>query len=113
MRKQGVVLRSPTPPIWRLENADRKRLKGLRMKKALGEVFYEKDETGKARAILYRKGNGEKYETDPCPFCGLKHVHGDGDGHRAAHCYKPEKEATATDGTIVRESDGYIVRTKL
>ena len=28
--------------------------------------------------------------TFPCPFCGRKHIHGGGPGHRAAHCYPSE-----------------------
>ena len=82
------------------------------VKKKLGEVFYEKDDTGKARAVLFRSAGNDSSKCDPCPFCGFGHNHGEGDGHRAPHCYKPVKEVTATDGTIVKEEDGYIVRTK-
>lgn len=34
--------------------------------------------------ILYR--DTPYTHTDPCPFCGEEHFHGDTDGHRALHC---------------------------
>ena len=24
--------------------------------------------------------------TEPCPFCGIRHIHGLGPGHRSQHC---------------------------
>ena len=35
-------------------------------------------------AVLWR--NTEESETDTCPFCGRRHRHGTGDGHRVVHC---------------------------
>jgi hypothetical protein len=45
--------------------------------------------------ILWRKKGSHK--SDKCPFCGLIHMHGSGEGHRGAHC----RDTFLEDGTIV------------
>jgi hypothetical protein len=65
---------------------------------------------GRPYAVLYRKDENEKIEI--CPFCGKRHVHGIGDGHRTAHCIDGSKEITADDGTVLTQDSGYILRTK-
>lgn len=65
---------------------------------------------GKAYVVLRRKD--EDSDTEPCPFCGLRHSHGSGDGHRVAHCYGSDiRQEIQLDGVTLRKRDGYIVRT--
>lgn len=65
-------------------------------------------------AVLRR--DTEDSPTDPCPFCGSPHWHGETDGHRVADCNVKSSgflaEITVRDGTVLRQSDGYIVRTR-
>ena len=61
-------------------------------------------------AVLWR--DFEDSKTDHCPFCGEKHVHGIGDGHRGAHCTGGKTETYAKDGTILHQKDGYILKTR-
>jgi hypothetical protein len=64
-----------------------------------------------AYAVLRR--DSERGETDPCPFCGRRHTHGDGDGHRVAHCSSAEtRREIQVEGVTLRKSDGYIIRTR-
>ena len=63
-------------------------------------------------AVLWR--NTEDSETDTCPFCGRRHRHGKGDGHRVAHCgnsYIICTKRNAKDGTVLEQERGYIIRT--
>lgn len=62
------------------------------------------------RLVLYRDDEGSR--TDVCPFCGDKHVHGEGDGHRSPHCIVDGATVVASDGTILHQKDGYILRTR-
>lgn len=58
--------------------------------------------------ILKRKIGSEK--TDECAFCGKRHIHGRGEGHRIVHCLTGGNESVvATDGTILYKKDGYII----
>jgi hypothetical protein len=56
----------------------------------------------------------EEDKTDVCMFCKKRHSHGDGDGHRLAHCDETSKsftpEVTLRDGTTVRAEDGYVLK---
>lgn len=74
------------------------------------------------RAYLVLKRLPEDAPTEHCPFCGWRHVHGKGDGHRSPHCFTtpywyrgrqrfPRTTVTAGDGTQLSVEDGYIVRT--
>lgn len=65
---------------------------------------------GIAFAVLVREEEGSY--TELCPFCGLRHLHGAGDGHRAAHCTQGEDELLCEDGTILRRNMGYIIKTR-
>lgn len=65
---------------------------------------------GRPRAVLYRENENAK--TEICPFCGKRHIHGIGDGHRTAHCTDGSKEITAEDGTVLTKDHDYILRTK-
>lgn len=76
----------------------------------LRDVEYEMID-GRAYAVLRRERAGSP--TSFCPFCGDRHIHGIGDGHRGAHCARvvwPEVETS--DGTILRQSDGYIIASR-
>jgi len=70
---------------------------------------YEPD-GARAYAVLWR--DTQKSKTDPCPFCGKRHTHGLGDGHRVAHCVDGNNQAKAKDGTILEKEHGYIIRTR-
>lgn len=64
----------------------------------------------RAYAILRRDHEGAR--TAFCPFCGDRHIHGLGDGHRGAHCATVVwPEVRTSDGTILRQSDGYLIST--
>ena len=66
---------------------------------------------GKEYIVLWREK--EKSETEFCPFCGKRHIHGKGDGHRVSHCTSGEDIFTRkSDGKVFKQSQGYIVRTK-
>ncbi len=41
------------------------------------------------RAVLVGEGDGARYVVERCPYCGRRHVHGAGDGHRVPHCLAP------------------------
>ncbi len=77
----------------------------------LDEVEYEVHGL-RAYAVLRR--DSEDSETDPCPFCGRRHTHGTGDGHRVSHC--PDlglrKEIKTKDGITLSQSDGYLIKTR-
>ncbi len=60
-------------------------------------------------AVLWRES--EQAKTLPCPFCGDRHTHGIGDGHRIPHCINPKEKVTASDGTVIFAKRGYIIRT--
>lgn len=56
--------------------------------------------------------DSEDSPTDYCPFCGERHTHGQGDGHRASHCALGNPFFTRkSDGKIFEQKRGYIVRT--
>ena len=66
---------------------------------------------GEEYIVLWREN--EESPTDFCPFCGKRHIHGKGDGHRVSHCAFGEDTFTRkSDGKIFKQSQGYIVRTK-
>jgi hypothetical protein len=61
--------------------------------------------------VLWRET--EESPTDFCPFCGKRHTHGQGDGHRTEHCaFGNETFTRKSDGKIFEQNKGYIVRTK-
>lgn len=80
-------------------------------------VEYENDD-GWSFAVLWR--DSEQSQTDVCPFCSKRHFHGVGDGHRSAHCEKVwqkngekiKSEVSAEDGTVLKQQDGYIIKTR-
>lgn len=61
-------------------------------------------------AILWR--DAENASTDHCPFCGKRHTHGAGDGHKVVHCTSGVKIILAKDGTNLIRDKGYIIRTR-
>lgn len=66
---------------------------------------------GREYIVLWRET--EKSLTDFCPFCGIRHIHGQGDGHRSAHCaFGNETFIRKSDGKVFERDKGYIVRTK-
>lgn len=65
---------------------------------------------GGSFAVIRR--DSEESKTDPCPFCGERHIHGIGDGHRTAHCRKGSTEILAADGTVLFQKHGYMLRTR-
>jgi len=61
--------------------------------------------------VLWR--DTEKSSTEFCPFCGNRHKHGQGDGHRLTHCVPGKETITRqSDGKIFSQRSGYIIRTK-
>ena len=75
---------------------------------ALREPEYEVHNL-KAIAVLRRRDTG--CATTPCPYCGEPHHHGEGDGHRTAHCVNPTSlEVVTPNGTTLRHQDGYFLR---
>ncbi|MFL6210227.1 MAG: GIY-YIG nuclease family protein [Pyrinomonadaceae bacterium] len=65
----------------------------------------------RAYAVLRR--DTEESATDSCPFCGRKHIHGIGDGHRVVHCSSVDAREKIDAGNLtLRQSDGYIIKTR-
>jgi hypothetical protein len=63
----------------------------------------------KAFAVLRRQDPSTP--TTPCLFCGERHLHGEGDGHRVPHCRDVTHLMIETPGGItLRHADGYYVR---
>jgi hypothetical protein len=62
---------------------------------------------GRKYPILEYKKRNER--TQPCIFCGKRHLHGKNDGHRLPHCSK-HYEITLSDGTVVPSSRGYYIK---
>jgi len=89
------------------------------------EVDFDRLGDRRIYPVLYR--DTPEADTDPCPYCGTKHIHGTGDGHRAAHCPTPPREKrhkfeketgqerwyiVAADGRIITRDRGYIVQSR-
>jgi hypothetical protein len=49
--------------------------------------------------------------TAQCPFCGVGHTHGLGEGYRARHCRGRGVEIALPDGVTLHSDDGYMVYT--
>jgi len=78
--------------------------------KSLDEAEYEVIDN-RAYAVLRRDRDDER--TDACPFCSVKHNHGSGDGHRAAHCTTSGTVQEVKSGAVtLSQQDGYIIRTR-
>ena len=68
-------------------------------------------QNGEEYIVLWRET--EDSPTDYCPFCGKRHSHGQGDGHRTSHCaFGNDTFTRKSDGKIFKQSRGYVVRTK-
>ena len=66
---------------------------------------------GNEYIVLWRET--EESPTAFCPFCGKRHTHGQGDGHRTEHCaFGNETFVRKSDGKIFESRRGYLVRTK-
>jgi len=59
--------------------------------------------------IIFRLEGNE--ETEACPFCGRTHVHGQGDGHRNAHCSTGEANDVEINGQVYKQAYGYVLVT--
>lgn len=73
-----------------------------------------KEVNGKKYLILVRdwKGHPKGEKLAPkvfCPFCNREHQHAADEGHRSAHCMPPIDDVQASDGTILKASDGYWI----
>jgi len=67
---------------------------------------------------VLRKKKGINETDDPCPYCGKKHIHGNGNGHTPSNCtdtiVNGEVVTTSsrfkTDhGTFISPARGYII----
>lgn len=61
--------------------------------------------------ILKRTRKKGQWVTQPCLFCGKKHGHGSGEGHRVAHCIDTGKllRIVLPDGRVVSHDRGYYL----
>lgn len=75
----------------------------------LREIEYE---VGGDRNWAILRRDTMRSKTDHCPFCGARHIHGTGDGHRRAHCVDGVESVTAKDGTALYRTHGYILKTR-
>ena len=72
---------------------------------------------GIATALIWRSDNAP-FITDYCPFCGERHSCDGEDGRTEVGCFDespclfPMDDRTVADGTVLKQSDGYIVRTR-
>jgi len=71
---------------------------------------FEIDEEGFLILQCTERQDGCGLLTESCPFCGKKHLHGVGDGHRAAHCTVRPVQVTLPSGRVVSNQHGYILR---
>lgn len=79
-------------------------LKQLR-KNAVGRMI-----DGRLFVVLYVDANGK---TDPCPFCGRVHFHGQGFGNRVARCLVPGSISFLNDkGELFSKAVGYVLEMK-
>ena len=86
----------------------------------VARVGYERID-GVAIAVIWRS-DSELFMTDYCPFCGERHYCSGEDGLADVGCFDeslfgdrllfPVETRTAADDTILKQSDGYIVRTR-
>ena len=86
----------------------------------IARVCYEHID-GVAIAVIWRS-DSELFITDYCPFCGERHYYDGEDGWTEVGCFDeslfgdrllfPVETRTAADDTILKQSDGYIVRTR-
>lgn len=63
--------------------------------------------SGRAYAVLRRRTPDGP--TLPCPFCGRPHQHGEGEGHKVAHCAGDSAAELRGRDVTLRQSDGYFV----
>jgi len=56
-------------------------------------------------ALRYEKKTGR---TEMCPFCGKRHLHGEGEGHRVAHCGIDIFGRSISRDTVFKNSKGQI-----
>lgn len=68
-----------------------------------------KNHNGKNYLVLERKKGSN---TEKCPFCNTSHVHGNGDGHRIAHCSSDSKDLAFINNIQVFKKDGYFIETR-
>ncbi len=72
---------------------------------------------GVAIAVIWRN-DSELFITDYCPFCGERHYYEGEEGRTEVGCFDespclfPMDDRTVADGTVLKQSDGYIVRTR-
>ena len=75
-----------------------------------------------AIAVIWHN-DSEPFITDYCPFCGERHPYSDEDGWTEVWCFDqplfknqlsfPKLETrTTVEGIVLKQSDGYIVRTR-
>ena len=86
----------------------------------VARVCYERID-GVAIAVIWGS-DSELFITDYCPFCGERHYYDGEDGWTEVGCFDeslfgdrllfPVETRTAADDTILKQSDGYIVRTR-
>lgn len=83
----------------------------INMAKGIYDVKYE-EVNGDKYLILYRDYINSS--TDICPFCFTSHTHGEGDGHRIAHClpYYGFNTIFSMDGTPLSRDSGYIIKSR-
>ena len=71
------------------------------------------------RIYLVLSRNKSSNLTDICPFCGERHRHGEGDGHRVSHCVNTDCDYVIgrysvfknRDGQLFDSNDGYVIKT--
>lgn len=56
--------------------------------------------SGKDIPVVFCKQVGKQWIVEKCPYCGKKHYHGIGAGHRVSHC------------TGLPDNPGYILKLK-
>jgi hypothetical protein len=70
--------------------------------------YFELKEWGtKLYPIAKRKKGTSKI--DECPFCGEKHTHGLGNGHRLTHCSGNYFKEIIINGNVIKQERGYFI----
>ena len=88
------------------KHREREISKGKRLaeKNQASLLGYDEEGFPLVKATLNKTNTGLEL-TFFCPFCGRKHIHGAGSGHRIAHCYPSELAPTRGYVLVVEDAD--------
>lgn len=75
----------------------------------MGTIETHQTTDGRTYPVVRRAAESDR--TTGCPFCGKAHQHGEGDGHRVAHCGDEAPPVIRVGNQELRRADGYWLKT--